>query len=174
LFGGLVVALGLVALEAFAPKLPGTSARRVRLDTTAISDLGIAIDVPRRWTEDRDPVDGQPAVTFSAPATAGDTGRQRGFRVVIDDRTFDQARRQADRRVDDSEDEPNEITIVDDLEVDGSETFRLVFFDDEEFREEWWLEREGAAVLIEFWSPASEREEAAILNGRIANSFRFT
>jgi hypothetical protein len=171
LFGGLLVAAGLVALEAAAPLIRGTQPQQIHLVQRSFASLGFAIDAPTDWDVSREPVGDRRAATL---AVVDDHGLQnQGVRVVVHGLSFDDARAEAQRRVPDSADtDYQEIRIVDGIRIGDRRAFRHMFISGNEYREEWWIESAPATFRIEFWSAAADRERAALLNVRIARTFR--
>lgn len=171
LVAGLLVAVGLVALEVFVPEWRGTLPDQVKLVREAFPDKDFAISVPGGWDVRNEDVDGKPGVAVFEPVGAADDDRLRRFNIVGVTRSFDRARALAEDRAPASARDYEEIDITDGLRLDGRRTFRHRYNDGEEYREEWWVQRGDGTHRIEFASPESRREESAILFVRIARSF---
>ncbi len=165
---GLLVAGGLIALEAVGPRLRGNEPDQVELVREAFPDLDFAIRAPRSWDVRPQRVSGLPAVTFLEPLREG---ADRRFRMALDKRSFDTARREADDRDRSSGTSYDEINIIDGVRLDGRKAFRHLYTLRDEYRETWWIERGSKTYRLEFWSPLSRREDSAQLYVRIARSF---
>lgn len=168
---GLLVAIGLVALEVFVPEWRGTLPDRVKLVREAFPDKDFAISVPEGWDVRNEDFDGKPGVAVFEPVGAAQDDRLRRFNIVGITRSLDQARALAEDRAPASARDYEEIDITDGLRLDGRRAFRHRYADGEEYREEWWVQRGEGTHRIEFVSPMSRREESAILFVRIARTF---
>jgi hypothetical protein len=170
LVAGLLLAIGLVAVEFFGPRLRGTLPDQVELErqTFDVGGESFGIGVPRDWEVRSEQLGSLSAVRVLEPATAGDSAGLREFQIVIDKRAITNARVRAARRVPAT---GIEIGIVDGLELDGRKAFRHMYTEDGKYREQWWIARGSGTYRLEFSAPESRREEAAILNVRIARSF---
>jgi len=168
LAAGLLVAIGLIALEAVGPRLRGNQPDQVRLTREAFPEMDFAISAPRSWDVRPQTVGGLPAVTFLEPAREGG---KRSVRVAVDRTSLDRARQTADTRGSTSARRYEEINIVGGIRLDGRETFRHIYLEGDEYRETWWVTRDSGTYRIEFRSPLSRREESAQLNVRLARTF---
>lgn len=166
-----LLTLGLLALEAWGPQLRGDLVEQVRLDRESFPSLDFAIRAPRGWEVREGTVGGRPAVVVREPATDEPAGELREFGVFVEKRSFDRARELADERIPASAEDYDEIGIIDGLTVDGRSAFRHLYTDEDEYIEDWWIERGGGTFRLEFSSPISRREESAQLNVRIARTF---
>lgn len=171
LVGGVLVTVGLVALEVFVPEWRGTLPDQVKLVREAFPDQDFAINVPEGWDVRNEDVDGKPAVAVFEPVGAADDDRLRRFNIVGVNRAFDRARALAEDRAPASARDYEEIDITDGLRLDGRRAFRHRYTDGDEYREEWWVQRGDGTHRIEFASPVARREESAILFVRIARTF---
>jgi hypothetical protein len=171
LVGGLLVAGGLVALEAIGPRLRGDLPGQVKLVREGFPDLDFGIGVPEGWDVRTEDIDGKPGVTVFEPVGSADDERLRRFNVVGVNRSFDRARELVGTRAPASARDYDEIDITDGLRLDGRKAFRHRYADGDEYREEWWIQRGEGTHRVEFASPMSRREESAILFVRIARSF---
>lgn len=169
LAAGLIVALGLLLLEFFGPRLRGTLPDQVHLERQAFSNF--AISVPEGWDVRQDEIGSRPAVSVLEPAGADDVAGLSEFHIVLEKESFAVARKLADLRAPPSARNYEEINIVDGIRIDGLKTFRHMYTDDDEYVEQWWIERGDGTYRIEFKSPVARREESALLNVRIARSF---
>lgn len=165
---GILVTMVLMALEAVGPRLRGDLPGQVELVRQGLPDLDFAIRAPSGWDHRPETIEGRPAAAFLEPAR---TGIERGLRVVLSRSSFDDARREAEERAADGDDDYDEIAIIDGIRLDDRDAFRHLYVEGEEYREEWWVERGSGTFRIEFWSPVSHREESAQLYLRIARSF---
>ena len=168
---GVLVAIGLVALEVFVPEWRGTHPDKVKLVRESFPDKDFAISVPEGWDVRNEDVDGKPGVAVFEPVGAAEDDRLRRFNIVGITRSFDRARELAEDRAPASARDYEEIDITDGLRLDGRRAFRHRYADGEEYREEWWVQRGEGTHRIEFASPMSRREESAILFVRIARTF---
>ena len=171
LVAGLLLALGLVALEVFVPEWRDTLPDKVKLVRQAFPDKDFAINVPEGWDVRSEDVDGKPGVAVFEPVGTAENDRLRRFNIVGVTRSFDRARALAEARAPASARDYEEINITDGLRLDGRRAFRHRYADGEEYREEWWVQRGDGTHRIEFSSPMSRREESAILFVRIARTF---
>lgn len=169
LVSGLIVALGLVALEFFGPRLRGTLPDQVRLERKAFSDF--AISVPEGWDVREERIGSRPAVNILEPAGGDDAAGLSEFHIVLEKESLAVARKLADLRAPPSAQNYQEINIVDGIRIDGLKAFRHMYTDDDQYVEQWWIERGEETYRIEFSSPVARREESALLNVRIARSF---
>lgn len=169
LFAGLIVAVGLLALEFFGPRLRGELPDQVHLERKAFSNF--AISVPEGWEVREDKIGSRPAVDILEPAGGDDAAGLSEFHIVLEKESFAVARKLADLRAPPSARNYQEINIVDGIRIDGLKTFRHMYTDDDEYVEHWWIERGNGTYRIEFKSPVARREESALLNVRIARSF---
>jgi hypothetical protein len=167
LVAGLLVAGGLIALEAVGPRLRGNEPDQIELVREAFPDLDFAISPPRSWDVRPQRVSGLSAVTFIEPAREGAARR---FRMTLDTLPFDTARREADDRDRTSGSSYDEINIIDGVQLDGRKAFRHMYILGDEYRETWWIERGSRTYRLEFWAPLSRREDSAQLYVRIARS----
>ncbi len=169
LVAGVVVALGLLALEFFGPRLLGTLPDQVQLERKAFSNF--AINVPEGWDVREERIGSRPAINVLEPAGGDDVAGLSEFHIVVEKESLAVARRLADLRAPPSAQSYEEINIVDGIRIDGLKTFRHLYIDDDAYVEQWWIERGNGTYRIEFSSPVSRREESAQLNVRIARSF---
>jgi hypothetical protein len=168
LISGLLVALGLVAIEFFGPRLRGTLPDQVPLERQTFETMEFAIGIPRGWEVRNEKLGSRSAVTVLEPAGAGDSAGLREFQIVAEKQSIVGARVNAATRLPPS---GVEIRIVDGISLDGRKAFRHLYIVDDEYREQWWIERGKGTYRLEFSAPASRREEASLLNVRIARTF---
>jgi hypothetical protein len=167
LVAGLLVAGGLIALEAVGPRLRGNEPDQVELVREAFPDLDFAISAPRSWDVRPQRVSGLSAVTFIEPVREG---ANRRFRMTLDRPSLDGARREADDRDGAAGSSYDEINIIDGVQLDGRKAFRHMYILGDEYRETWWIERGPRTYRLEFWAPLSRREDSAQLYVRIART----
>jgi hypothetical protein len=159
---GLLVAGGLLALEAFAPR-PAAPFDLVHRSFPAI---GFSISRPPNWTESVQRVRGHQAVVFTEPG-----GTRRGFHVISEQSTIAKARTAIIAGAKHPSKGRDPIGLTDSLSVGGHRAFRYTFTEGGTFTQQWWIQRPGGVFLVELWAPDSDVEGAGQLGDRIIETF---
>jgi hypothetical protein len=168
---GVLLTAALLVLDTFDPYLHGALAERVHLVRESFPDMHFAIRVPSGWDVKADTLRGRPAAIMQEPESGRGEGH-RGFRVVLDTRSFNALRKRVDEKVPDRATQQfRDIDVIDGLRVADRKAFRHRYVDGDEYWEEWWIERGKQTYRMEFWSPLRMREESAELWVRIARTF---
>jgi len=158
--GGVIVAGGLLALEAFAPR----RAPSVDLVHRSFPALGFSVSRPANWTESS-PRDGT-AIVFTAPAP--DT---RQFRVAVEAATLNHARLVIMADMSHPAVGRKPIGVSDPISVGGKPALRYAFTESGRLVQQWWVERPGGTFRLEFVSPRSVQRQAEPLAARIVDTF---
>ncbi len=167
---GLLLAIGFAALEANSGRIRGTLPEQVLLVREGFPDLKFAIQVPRGWDVLNETVSGKQSVSFREPASENPSG-DRSFQVSLHEASFATVRSDVEARAPSSAKDYKRISIVGGLKLDDRKALRHLYTDGDEYREAWWVQRGKGTYRIEFRSPVAKREEAALLNVRIARTF---
>lgn len=161
LVSGLVVAAGLLALELVRPS---SGLHSVSLESATFEELGFAVGYPAGWTVQPGRHQRRDAVTFLDPSRS-----DRGFRVLVDDLSLEQARERTEAR---SGDRGYELIGIDpSAEIGEVNALEHIYNEDGLHHEQWYVERPGGTFRIDFWAPAGRAEEASALNAQIVDSF---
>jgi hypothetical protein len=167
LVAGLVVALGLLALELVGPG-SGLDSGDPSLQRQTFDDLGFAISYPSGWTLQTARVQRLRAVTVVDPLEAR---AQRGFRVALDTVSLRQAESGVRSLSRDGRRTYQRISIDAAVEVAGAPALEHIYSSGGLRFEQWYVARAGGTYRIEFWAPVARAEEASTVNARVLDSF---
>jgi hypothetical protein len=139
---GALVAGGLLALEAFAPR----SQAPFDLVHRSYPALGFSVSRPSAWRETQ----------AENTVTIGQPNGVRGFRVVVEKQTLAAAHMVVSASIRRPPRGVEPIGLSDAVSVDSRPAFRYTFYAGGRYVQQWWIERPGGTFRFEFWSAQND------------------
>jgi hypothetical protein len=160
----LLIAVGLLAFEAFIPKYTSTTVAVSTLDRRTFPDLGFSIAHPEGWTV----VEDRYGVSFYSGERAGKAST-RGFRVEQIDIAFKNVKNDAVRIDRDRYRALELLSTARGTTRAGEDAYKRVVVADDLRLEQWWIDRNEDVLRLEFWSRLAD-DEASAVNERLVKT----
>jgi hypothetical protein len=163
-FTALLIAVGMLGFEAFAPRFTSTTSVVSRLDRRIFDDLRASLAVPAGWSV----VEDRYGVSFYSGDREG-RASVRGFRAEPVEASFKTVKEQVAETNTDRY--PGHVLLgtARGRTRSGEDAFKAVLAADGLRLEQWWIEHDKRMLRLEFWARLAD-DEASVVNDRIVKS----